>query len=151
MAAGAFTVYSNAAFEMSKGSFDLSTDTYIIALLTGSYSPQPNTDSTWANVSSYELPTGNGYTQGGATLGSISNTLSGATVTFTSAAPSWTGFSATFKYAAIVRRASGTLQSTDLLLCYVDCNTSGGTITGDGGTLTITPNAAGIFTVTHTP
>lgn len=151
MAAGAFTVYSNAALGISNGSFDLATNTFVVVLLSGSYSPQPNTDSTWANVSTYELPTGNGYTAGGQVLTGVTNTLSGGTVTFTAASPSWTGFSGTFKYAAIVRRASGTLASTDLLLCYVDTNTSGGTITGDGGTLTISPNASGIFTITHTP
>lgn len=151
MAAGAFTVYSNAALGLSNGSFDLASNTLVMVLLSNSYAPNPNSDSTWANASAYEMPTANGYTQGGVALSGVSNTLTGATVTFTATAPSWSGFSATFKYAAIVRRAGSSLAPTDLLLCYCDCNTSGGTLTGDGGALTITPSASGIFTLTHTP
>lgn len=151
MAAGAWTVYSNAALSMSKASFNLSTDNYNIILVTNSYTPAPNTDSTYANVSANELSTAGGYTNGGQTLTSVSDTLTAATVTFTSANPSWASFTAgPFRYGVIVRRAGGSLVSGDLLLCYSDLG-GGSSISGAGGTFTVTINASGIFTITHSP
>ena len=150
MAAGSFTVYSNAALGMSKGSFNLASDTLVMTLLTSSYTPAPNTDATWTTISANEVSTGSGYTAGGVVLSGVSDTLSSATVTFTCTAPTWASFSAVFRSAVIVRRAGGALAGTDLLLSYCDCS-GGGSITGGGGTLTITPNASGIFTITHTP
>lgn len=151
MAAGSFTVYSNAVLSMSKGSFNLSTDTLVMALITSGYTPAPNTDALWSAVSANEVATGAGYTAGGVVLSSVTDTLSSGTVTFTCAAPTWASFSATFKYGVIVRRAGGSLVPGDLLLSYFDANSGGGSITGGGGTLTITPNASGIFTLTHSP
>lgn len=151
MAAGAFTVYSNAALGISKASFNLATDTLVIALVTSSYTPAPNTDTLWSSVSANELPTAGGYTAGGVVLSGVTDTLTGATVTVTCTAPTWAAFSATFKYGVIVRRAGGSLAAGDLLLCYFDANSGGGSITGGGGTLTITPNASGIFTIAHSP
>ena len=151
MAAGAWTVYSNAVLGISKGSFNLSTDNYNIILVTNSYTPAPNTDTTYSNVSANELTTSGGYTVGGVTLTSTSDTLTTATVTFTSANPSWASFTAgPFRYGVIVRRAGGSLVSGDLLLCYSDLG-GGSSITGAGGTLTVTMNASGIFTITHSP
>lgn len=150
MAAGAWTVYSKAALAMSKGSYNLASDTYILALITNSYTPAPNTDALWSDVSANELTTANGYTAGGVALTSVTDTLATATATFTSAAATWSSFSATFRYGVIVRRASGSLVSGDLLLCYSDLG-GGSSITGGGGTLTVTMNGSGIFTITHSP
>jgi hypothetical protein len=151
MAAGAWTVYSNAALNISKGSFNLSTDNLNIILVTNSYTPAPNTHSTYADVSANELSTAGGYTNGGQTLTGVSDTLATATVTFTSGNPSWASFTAgPFRYGVIVRRAGGSLVSGDLLLCYSDLG-GGSSITGAGGTFTVTINASGIFTITHSP
>jgi len=151
LAAGTFTVYSNAALGMSDGSFDLASDTYIMALLSNSYTPAPNTDTHWSDVSTYELTTGSGYTAGGVVLTGVTNTLSTATVTFTCTGPTWATFSATFAYMVIVRRAGGSVSSSDLLLAYCAAVSGGGTVTGGGGTLTITPSGSGIFQITHSP
>jgi len=151
MAAGAWTVYSNAVLGISKGNFNLSTDNYNIILVTNSYTPAPNTDTLYSAVSANELTTSGGYTVGGVTLASVTDTLTTATVTFTSANPSWSSFTAgPFRYGVIVRRAGGSLVSGDLLLCYSDLG-GGSSITGAGGTLTVTMNASGIFTITHSP
>ena len=150
MAASAYTVYSNAALEMGNGSFDLNADTYVATLVTNSYTPNANTDAQWSAVSANEVATGGGYTAGGVVLSGVSSTLATATVTFTFTSPTWASFSATFRYIVIVRRAGGSLASSDLLLCYCDA-TGGGSITGGGGTLTITTNASGAFTITHSP
>jgi hypothetical protein len=151
MAAGAFTLYSNAVLEISKGQMNLSSDTFVCTLINNSYTPAPNTDKLWSDVSANELSTGGGYTAGGQALASETDTLATATVTFTATSPSWTSFSAaSFRYAVITRRAGGSLVSGDLLLCYSDL-TGSGTISGSGGSFTITVSGSGIFTITHTP
>jgi len=151
MAASAFTLYSNAILEMTKGNFNLSSDTYVATLHTASYSPAPNTQALWSDVSASELTTVNGYTQGGVVLTTTTDTLSTATVTFSAASVVWSGFSAgPFRYVIITRRASTSLVTGDLILCYSDL-TGGGTITGSGGTFTITMSGSGIFQITHTP
>lgn len=150
MAAGSFTLYSNAALEIGEGAIDLASDSFYMVLLTNAYVPAANSDSTYANVSADELASGSGYTAG-VKLTGVAWTLAGGTCTFTCAAPQWTGFSGTFRYCAVVRSASGTgLAAADKLLCYCDCS-GGGSIAGGGGTLTITPNAGGVFTLTHSP
>ena len=151
MSATAWAVYSNAVLEISKKVMDLSADSFFIILATTAYTPAPNTDSTYADISANEVATGLGYTAGGKALTSVTDTLTTATVTFTSADATWASFSAVFRYVAILRCANAaTLQSTDKLLCYSDA-TGSGSITGGGGTLTISMNASGIFTITHSP
>ena len=151
MAAGSITVYTVAAQNIGDGAFNFGTDTYVMALLTSAYTPAPNTNHLWSDVSANEVGTGSGYTAGGVALSGVSYTQSTATMTFTCTAPTWASFSATFKYGVVVRRAGVSLVPGDLLLCYFDANSGGGSVTGGGGTLTITPNASGLFTVTHSP
>jgi hypothetical protein len=151
MAAGAFTLYSNVQLEMSKAQMNLSSDTFIMALITNTYVPAPNTDALWSAVSANELTTASGYTAGGVVLASVTDTLTAGAVTFTATSPSWASFSAgPFRYGVICRRAGGSLVSGDLLLCYSDLS-GGGTITGSGGSYTITISGSGIFQITHTP
>lgn len=149
--AGSWTIYDHAALEISNAGINLGSDTFVMTLHTASYAPAASTDYQWGALSgttpaNTELATANGYTQGGVVL-SKTNTLASGTVTWTWTAPTWASFSATFRYALITRRASTSLASTDLLLCYCDCTAT----TGGGGTLTINPNASGCFTITHTP
>lgn len=150
MAAGAWTAYSKSVLALTKGSFNLSSDTLVLILATGSYTPAPNTDALYSDVSANELATANGYTVGGVALSSVTDTLATATTTLTSAAATWSAFSATFRYGVIIRRAGGSLVSGDLLLAYSDLG-GGSNITGGGGTLTVTMNASGILQVTHSP
>jgi len=151
MAAGAWTVYSNAALEMTQAVFNLATDTYFMILATNSYVPAPDADFQYSNVSTNEVATGGGYTVGGVKLTSQTDTRATSTVTFTAANVTWASFTATFRYGVIVRSANGTgLAAADKLLCYSDLG-GGSSITGGGGTLIIQPNTSGIFTVTHNP
>src|SRR3954469_8757891 len=107
MAAGAFTVYSNAVLGISKAAMNLSTDTFVMTLINNSYVPAANTDTLWSSVSANELSTAGGYTAGGVALASVTDTLTTATVTFTAASPSWATFTAgPFRYGVIVRRAA---------------------------------------------
>ncbi|WP_428485935.1 hypothetical protein [Rhodopila sp.] len=151
MAAGNVTVYSNAALALTKAAMNLASDTFVCILVTASYTPAPNTDATYANVSANEVATGGGYTQGGVVLTSVTDTLSGATVTYNAAAASWSSATITAQYAVIVHRAGASLASTDLLLSYVNLNSGGGSVSSTNGTFSVTWNASGIFTLTHTP
>lgn len=151
MVASAFTIYSNAVLEITKGNFNLSSDTFVMTLHTNSYTPAADTHTLWSDVSATELTTVSGYTVGGVALTSETDTLTTATVKFTAAAVVWSTFTAgPFRYAIITRRAGGSLVSGDLLLCYSDL-TGSGTITGTGGSYTISISASGIFQITHTP
>lgn len=143
----AFTVYSNAMLEMSKQGFNLASDAWAMILATQNYPPQPDADVTYSNVSAFELPTGLGYTAGGVTLTGVSDTLQGSTATFTADPALWSAFTGTFRYAVIVHRDGASLAPADLLLCFADCSET----TGLGGVLSITPDASGIFTLTHLP
>lgn len=151
MAAGPFTLFSKSVLALTKGQINLASDTFIMALINNSYSPAPNTDALWSDVSANELTTAGGYTAGGQVLASEADTLTSAIVTFTATSPSWATFTAgPFRYGVIARRAGGSLVAGDLLLCYSDLS-GGGTITGSGGTYTITVSGSGIFEVTHSP
>jgi hypothetical protein len=151
MAAGAFTLYSNAVLSITMGAMNLSSDSFVMTLVGNSYTPAPNTDALWSAVSANELTTAGGYTAGGVLLASEMDTLIAGTVTFKATSPSWATFSAgPFRYAVISRRAGGSLIAGDLLLCYSDL-TGGGTITGSGGTYTVSIGSSGIFQATHSP
>jgi hypothetical protein len=149
MAAGNVTVYAHAKLEIADASINLGSDAIFCALLGSGYTPAVNTDTTWANVSANEV-TGTGYTSGGNKLTSQSATLSGGTVTFTAGNVSWANSTISARYAVLVRSANGsTVQSTDLLIAYVDLNSpSGPNISTTNGTFQISWNASGIFTLT---
>jgi hypothetical protein len=151
MAAGSVVVYTNAVTLMGQKQFNLGTDTYDYVLLTSSYTPAPNTDATYANVSANELTTGGGYTSGGTVLTGSTWTTATATATFTAANISYSSSTITAKYVAILQRAGGSLVSGDKLLCYCDLNSGGGSVSSSSGTFAINWNASGLFTVTHNP
>jgi hypothetical protein len=151
MAASAWTAYTKGVLALSKASYNLLSDTFVCTLHTSSYTPAANTDATWADVSATELSTAGGYTAGGVALGSVTDAASTATVTWDAADPTWASFTAgPFRYAVLTRRAGGSLVSGDLLFAYSDL-TGSGTITGAGGSFTITLSASGLFQLTHSP
>jgi hypothetical protein len=150
MAAGAFTIYSTAALELGQGTFDLATNNFNFVLVTSNYAPNVSTDSTYANISSTEVPAGSGYTTGGVELTDVSWSINNGIASFTSSPPTFEAFSNTFEFGVIVRRAGETLEPNDLLLCFSDLG-NGSSITAGGGSLVITPTPNGIFTLTHNP
>ena len=150
MAAGNVTVYTQAATELGQGGFDLATDAFQVALLTQAYTPSPDSNALWSDVSTYEVAPGGGYTADGASLAGQSWTVAGTLSTFGASPTSWPASTITAKYAAIVRRAGVALAPSDLLLCFVDLNTDGGSVSTTGGTLSITWTS-GIFILGHAP
>lgn len=162
MAGGNFTLLSPAALGLGEGKFNFGSDSYVVVLLNSSYTPNENTDATWANLSAYEIATGNGYTQGGVALGGVAWATSSGNTTLSAYSVQWTSSTLTAKYAAIVRKAGASLQSTDLVVGFADLNNAGGgaTVSSVNGTFQVnwnsaspsTPSSAGvIFSFTHTP
>lgn len=149
MAAGSVVVYTNAALLLGEKQYNLSSDTIDYVLCTSSYTPAPDTDSTYANVSSFELTTGGGYTSGGTVLTGTTWSQSGSTITFNAGNISYASSTITAKYIVVIQRASTSLASTDKLLCYCDLNSGGGSVSSSNGTFAINWNASGLFTVTH--
>ena len=89
---------------------------------------------------------GTGYTAGGATITSSTWTTTGHVYKYTGTIPAWNaaGGSLAAAYAVFYDATPGT-NATNPVLCFWDL---GGTQTATNGTFTLTPDAAGILTVT---
>ena len=141
MAAGAWTFTNGGRTSLLDGTFDLNTDTFLIALFL-STSNIGAASTTYAGVTS-EHANANGYTTGGISLGPL--TLAGTTtVTVDDPADAvWTaaGGSITARFAVIYESAGN-------VLCYALLDSTPADVTAtDGNTLTVAFNASGIFTL----
>lgn len=143
------TFYQSFRKYVGDGTFDLDANTFKVTLHTSTYTPDAAAHTVYADLTN-ELSTANGYTNGGATLGSVTWTQSTVTLTFDAADTQWTasGGSIVARYAVI--RASGTLNThVDPLVAYVLLDTTPADVTTTtGNTLTLQWNASGIFTLT---
>ena len=148
MAAGAWTFYNNGKLNIGRGA-DLSSSAFKVTLHTSTYAPSITANIVYADLSN-ELATANGYTNGGLAMTSVTWTDTAGTEKFTSAAMVWnaTGAGIVARYAVI--RAVGTFNTlVDPLVCYCLLDSTPADVTcSAGNTLTITPNASGIFTMT---
>lgn len=151
MPAGAWKVYGSAVEKIGRNTLDLDGATFRMVLLTSSYTPNQNTHSTFADISAAQVAAGGGYSSNGKLI-TQSVSRSNLVTTFDCDDQSWTASTITAKYAAIVRDAdaNGTLASTDDLLAYMDLETGGGSVSTTAAALTITINAAGVFTIEAT-
>lgn len=143
MAAGNWIMYDNAKLEIAKGTIDLDSHTFKVLLTSNSYTPSRSAHTVKADVTN-ELSTANGYTAGGATLGSVTVTNSSGTTTFDAADASWTasgGSIGPFRNAVIYDDT----HASDALLAYCVLESSDLTATA-GQTATIVFNASGILT-----
>lgn len=130
MAVGAWTWFDIATEKFVKGDINWDQVDFNIALTAVT---QP-LDGTFAGASgncqysdlTSELATGSGYTSGGQALGGFSVIRTGGLNVWGTTNPSWSlSADITFKYAVIYQSA---LPNKDLL-CFVDCDTSGGSVT----------------------
>ncbi|MFJ6305049.1 hypothetical protein [Streptomyces althioticus] len=94
--------YGPAIGKVLRKQIDLMNDTIKVALVTSSYTPNRDTHDEWAGVSSFEM-SGSGYTAGGQALNSKTITYSNSDDwwTFDAADSSWSGVTASFRYAVI--------------------------------------------------
>lgn len=156
MAAGNVTLYSAAVLGFGQATFNLSTDNYNVVLVTTSYTPQPDVDTLYSDVSGFEVATGGGYTTGGVALGGATWTRSGATSTFAAQSAAWSGSTISARYAVLVRRSGVSLVAGDRLLSLLDL-TGGGNASSTASVFQVnwnnstTSSANTVFTLTHNP
>lgn len=99
------------------GSIDLRTSPIKIALVTSSY-VFDSTDESWADASTYEVSTGNGYATGGNIITSPTLTATDGVCVFDAEDVTWTSLTKTFRGAIIY--ASGTFDTiTNPVLFYI--------------------------------
>ena len=147
--AASLTFYNSFREYVADGTIDLDTDTFKVTLHSSSYTPNADTHTVYADLTN-ELITANGYTSGGATLGTVTWNRSGGTATFDAADTVWTasGGTITARYAVI--RKDGTANAiVSPLICYILLDTTPADVTTTAGnTLTLQWNASGILTIT---
>lgn len=145
MAASAWRKYESFPEFMGDGTIDMDNDTFKIALFLSTSNAATVTTNTLFSDLTNEHAAANGYTAGGATLGSVTWAHSGGTTTFDAVDPSWTasGGSIVARFAVIYSSTGGELVA----YCLLDTTPADVTVT-TGNTLTIQIDAAGIFTVT---
>lgn len=143
--AATFTFYNSFSEFVGDGTIDLDTHTFKVMLVSSSYTFSAahtvKTDIT------NELSTANGYTAGGATLGSVTWNRSSNVTTFDAADTVWTasGGSITARRAIIY---DDTATNDELVASILLDNTPADVTATDGNTLTLQWNASGIFTST---
>jgi hypothetical protein len=129
-------------------------DTIKVTMHSSSYTPNQSTHEFFSSVTN-ELTTANGYTAGGATLGTKSVTVTGLVTAYLAAATSWSvasGQTLTARW-AVVRKDTGT-AATSPVLAYVLLDTTPADVTasasgGASTTFTLTWDATdGVFKVT---
>ena len=144
MAVSAWVVNNYAKLKIGNATINLSDNAlFRMALYTASASATLVAGDVSVQGSLAGQASGGGYTAGGEQLTGITWTEAGGTVTFDSTAWVVTGSIAAVKYAVIVASVGAT---SGHILCYSKLSTANFAVTGSN-TLTITPNASGIFTL----
>lgn len=126
--------YATGAKHVATGTI-WTTDTIKVSLHTSTYTPSQTTHEFFSSTTN-ELATANGYTAGGATLGTKSVVTTGLVTALRAANTVWTagsGQTITARY-AVIRKDTGT-ASTSPLLGYVDF---GADTSATNGNFTIT-------------
>lgn len=145
----ATTVVFNNAQKHLDDDVDWASDTIKVSLHSSSWTPDVANDEYFDDVTN-ELSTANGYTAGGATLGTKSVVVTGTATQYRAAATTWTagsGETLTARY-AIVRKDSGS-AATSPLLCYVLLDNTPADVSATNADFTITWHATdGVFKVT---
>jgi hypothetical protein len=138
-------LYGNFLLKALNKEVDWDTDTIKVALLTSSYTPNQDTHDYFDDVSSTEV-SGTGYTSGGITLASKTNTYdSGTNVIMLDAADvTWSSSTITARY-AVVYNDSGASAGAKALIGYVDF---GSDQSSTNGNFTITWDSTGIVRIT---
>lgn len=136
-------IYNRFKYNLMKKLIDCSADTFKVALLDGDHAFDADHD-VWGDVSSNEIAddSGNGYTAGGATLGTPTATQDDANncATFDGVNAEWTSATFTASHAVIYDSSV-----TDNLVCSIDFS---GAKSVSSGTFTIQWSGDGIIRLT---
>lgn len=136
------SIYGAFPGDLAGKKHDWMNDSFKVALLSNSYSPNQDTHSVWADVSSHQA-SGTNYTAGGATLGGKSADYNPSTNTrrFTANAVEWQDSTITARYAVIYNDTTADKP----LVAVVNFGTERAS---SDGIFRITWNNDGIFSVT---
>ena len=124
---------------LATGVIDFSNDTFKIILMQSGFTFNKDTHHGYADVSASELPTGNGYTAGGATLSGVAvtedDTDDRTEITWNNA--SWTASTGAIgpSPGAIIYDDTVTTPTADPIVGYIDFG--GDQTQADGGTATV--------------
>lgn len=155
MATGTWKIYAKAKKYLGNGTITLGAGVFKMALHRASASAAIlvlSTRSTWASIPGEISATG-GYVAGGRNIGPATGTWTVGTsakiykFTYTTAGLIFTASGAALnniKY-AIIRNSTG--AGAGKVLCFCTLTSTAFTVSS-GNTLTITPNSAGVFTLT---
>lgn len=141
MAAGAWTFTNGGRTDLLNGTFDLDTDTFLMALFL-STSNIGAASTTYAGLTNQHA-NANGYTTGGISMGVL--TLAGTTTVTVDdpVDPVWTASGG-----SIVARFAVIYESAGNVLCYCLLDSTPADVTATtGNTLTVALHASGIFTL----
>lgn len=133
-------IYNKFPLYLGDGTMDMDNDTFKVALLTSSYTPDATHD-TYSDLTN-EVADGSGYSTGGTTLSTVTWTESSGTVTLSAANPSWTSATFTARYAVVYDDTPA--DPAKPLVCLFDFSTDQ---TVSNGTFTLQFNANGILTI----
>lgn len=139
MAAGVWTFPNSAITDLLNGTFDLDTDTFLMALFL-STSNIGLGSTTYAGLTN-EHANANGYTTGGISLGQLSLSGSNPVTVDETTNPVWTASGGN-----IVARYAVIYESGGRVLCYCLLDTTPADVTvTPGNTLTVNFHANGAF------
>ncbi len=148
MTANAWDFYNEFTELIGDGTIDLDADTFNLGLYLSTSNAATLTLSGRAAVTNQHA-SANGYTQPGSALDSPTWVRSGGTTTFDSADEVFTasGGSIVCRF-AVIDDDTVTTPVADPLVCFSLLDNTPADVTAtDGNTLTIAPNASGIFTL----
>lgn len=149
---GAWSFYDNFHLWIADGTFDLDGGgAFTMALFQSTSNANTSTNSLYGDLTN-EVANANGYTTGGAAIPGIAWTISVATAKFTGTGTIWTASGAgisTVRFAVIYLNATSN-GHVKPLICRSLLDTAPADLPtiAAGNTLTITPSASGIFTLT---
>lgn len=155
MAVGTVQVYDFFCKYIQIGGADLDTNTVKCALVGSAYTLDQVNHDTWADVSANEIANGNGYTTGGATVGTVAITAVTGGYKFSSANVTWTASGGNIPaWRRAVFYISGTVNGVvdPLIASFLGDNTPADVpATTVGNQLALNVPAGGWFDTTRTP
>ena len=143
-APSAWTIYDQLKYKLGTKTLSLSSDSMKMALFTSSSNAGTTAlaTATYATLTN-EVSNANGYATGGASISPTWSNASG-TETFTASSATWSATSSgiTARFAVIYDSSTGDL----ICWCYLD-STPADVSVAAGNQLTVSANAAGVFTL----
>lgn len=140
----ASVIYNSFKKELMDGSIDLDTDTFYVMLVSNTYTPNIDSHTRRADVTSYEV-SGTGYVAGGAKITGLTVTQdnSGDAGVWDGADVAWNSSTITAR-GAIIYKSTGN-AANDNLVCYFDF---GSDQSSSNGTFALAWSSSGIMKLT---